>query len=1423
MPLPPSSFTKSKWLAFFAEMTAKINHHNPVIVSEGCDMVRRLLSTRISVGAFLEEGAFIQHLLDVIEGIARVERLPTPLDIEMLDALFRTLFLVIDMMASLAFDGDAYYLLLVSARSSKIMQTLARVLESNTRLYFGRCSYYLHVLLTLPLATALHTEWAMDLLSNVTLRSHVRGLEENVRDIPKVLQELTQSMQAIANATKDHAVMVAAQTIWTLSLQQSRRFQRHLLNAPHDSGASQQPQQVGEPTSGYAFANQSADDETGNERPQFPPSVVEDVFSEFGKCKNHSDFFVAMNHLWCLTVARRDIVADTVHATTFQPVIRFLSAAPKSGVDRVLFASILSWVTVMGSVESLRRELLESIAAMVPTHFMPMFSGMKPTTGCDESQTRGGAAGHPTSTMSSSSTPFNQSGAASAGGLVRSFIHPQSANISEHQSDLAAAPPARGADIRIHIMSFMIFLEHTCTATMMQAWLRGGLLSFIDSVVRMASSVRSILVDAPSTVDGALSDEAYLGCALESSRSELVTLAASACKLLCAVMVNFSDLLLAEFPRESSSAVELLVPQLLKIVLNNPTLSSAQENKPGSILHHVHRCHRALRSTPIGECAAVALDACLALLSPGELEMNKLREIMLLVPALIRATKNSVVPHIRALVYRVLIRLCGAPSHLVLMVREMPSIMSTAVKCVLDVNPQEPQWESAAAAEWLVRVIAVAALDSSVETSFDVSQTALTVRLLHIVSSLPIGCTSAAMLALCTAMYEQFERIHASGTAQAAGQVPLTLVLEPYGSKSLHHWSQLLLCSANANRALTKVCQSMQPTRCSTRDVFSRALAVYEDVAAQFCHAASASHGIRYLIEAVSSRREGLGDTMVFEFVSAALATPSPDALSEMTRVRFGDACPAATSVVTKAYDYMIQSVSALLSVWVAPPPGDGTCSVHLLEPLPQHLLLALVALMKDPSVASSTRLHLTKIVNSTHTVPNQPAIRQSFDGVAADLFEASLTLQGDAPALVAMRCRLLAEHKGASASAMSTGWLHHHVVEPLHKFGQIISSASKANDSGSSGSVKEIDIVGNLLSYMASFLSNSECVAIPAEYTDSLASSWLRLLRVERTHATALRCLPFVIRSSSGRSVALSEPHKAGEVFSRSCLGFALHWALPLTAPPNVLRATTTTARASRRSKVRSSEVHLHAQVMNGLAAAMTLDTDPCARCLMKVRSFEVLEDNVIIADAQHVAPSVLDMKVLAAASLCTDVQAAIARSSELMTAVLATAEERPTQEVGVLALMVIRNLCFAASLKIQMCQDSRVLFLLRNALLCLGTSAGHMHARHVGGDHQSPSALDICTEVMQRQELAARALWSLTHNNERGKAYVRGVLQAQSAYGGFPLSVNNNNNKSGSGASLCIPQHYAVGPHAAEYHARMEEALKMLTSQEVIKSLSD
>ena len=137
MPVPPPSFTKNKWLAFFAEITSKVTHHNAIVVIEGCELLKRLLLTRVSVAVVLEEGTLLRHLLDVSCIIAQVEALPTDADNQMMFSLFQCLTLITDLATSLFFEGDEYYSLLVLARSGEMLQSLTQLLHARQRRHIG--------------------------------------------------------------------------------------------------------------------------------------------------------------------------------------------------------------------------------------------------------------------------------------------------------------------------------------------------------------------------------------------------------------------------------------------------------------------------------------------------------------------------------------------------------------------------------------------------------------------------------------------------------------------------------------------------------------------------------------------------------------------------------------------------------------------------------------------------------------------------------------------------------------------------------------------------------------------------------------------------------------------------------------------------------------------------------------------------------------------------------------------------------------------------------------------------------------------------------------------------------------------------------------------------------------------------------------
>ena len=120
---------------------------------------------------------------------------------------------------------------------------------------------------------------------------------------------------------------------------------------------------------------------------------------------------------------------------------------------------------------------------------------------------------------------------------------------------------------------------------------------------------------------------------------------------------------------------------------------------------------------------------------------------------------------------------------------------------------------------------------------------------------------------------------------------------------------------------------------------------------------------------------------------------------------------------------------------------------------------------------------------------------------------------------------------------------------------------------------------------------------------------------------------------------------------------------------------------------------------------------------------------------------------------------------------------------EKSSLALLVLRNMCFYAPAKIQLCQDTRIMLLLKSCLSCdaasasvvAGGSAPHHSSsassplplgRSVtaagGGGVSSgagPAALPVL-ELCRRQQLAASALAALAHGSQRAKSYVRGLL---------------------------------------------------------------
>lgn len=144
-------FARSRWLAFFAELTAKLTHHNVLIVIEGCVILKRLLVTQISVAALLQEGELLCNFIDMLIGSVQNERLFEPVVISLNEELtfvqLETLSVIVELMSRLYREDEPYYRLLVQARRGLLMDGVLHVMQSSHPHVYGIAAHLLASLL----------------------------------------------------------------------------------------------------------------------------------------------------------------------------------------------------------------------------------------------------------------------------------------------------------------------------------------------------------------------------------------------------------------------------------------------------------------------------------------------------------------------------------------------------------------------------------------------------------------------------------------------------------------------------------------------------------------------------------------------------------------------------------------------------------------------------------------------------------------------------------------------------------------------------------------------------------------------------------------------------------------------------------------------------------------------------------------------------------------------------------------------------------------------------------------------------------------------------------------------------------------------------------------------------------------------------
>ncbi|KPI90398.1 hypothetical protein ABL78_0474 [Leptomonas seymouri] len=547
-----------------------------------------------------------------------------------------------------------------------------------------------------------------------------------------------------------------------------------------------------------------------------PPSLAEESLRHLAASRSHAAFFDALDWLWCLTVADAAVVGAVLTPEVLvQALGRYLTATPRTRRDRVLFTLLLLWLGHLHSISVMRRDTHRRLLDMAVRSLLPMLrtelgkvGGSAPSSATHTATRRAASTTVSLNVSAITSTDINNVStsdvtsamalAASTGYGVpsadlnsfstiatgarltsmKSTLQPPPADASRlalgRGTAQYAEPPnanevtllpyaaARKAQeaalllrpsIEVILLAFLLNIYSGIDADTRHGWVCDGhVLDVALGAVRRASGIRSALLDTPTTIDGAFSDEIYLDYALRSVRTDATTVAVLGCRLMVAVVGHElrwgpgwrdTHQRSESEPRDSAYDSELdssastaaamraelvlfaqtAMPLLVHIAVNNPDVTAAQEGGAASPIHYVPANLRCTRYTSLGESSLVALDACLqyyaqsgqlcrrvsgqpaAAAAEGSVSHVAVEDLVRVLPTLTRVSHSSVHPPVRAVPYRCLLYISQRLEDVLVVLRDMPSIANAAVSCVLDYTSTSSQWEVAAAAEWLTVLV----------------------------------------------------------------------------------------------------------------------------------------------------------------------------------------------------------------------------------------------------------------------------------------------------------------------------------------------------------------------------------------------------------------------------------------------------------------------------------------------------------------------------------------------------------------------------------------------------------------------------------------------------------------------------------------------------------------------------------------------
>lgn len=756
-----------------------------------------------------------------------------------------------------------------------------------------------------------------------------------------------------------------------------------------------------------------------------PLAMAEEALRHLAACRSHDAFFDALDWIWCLTVADAAAVGAALSPEALQRgLARYLTAAPRTRRDRVLFTLLLLWLGHLHAVSAVRADTHRAVLHLGATALLPMLRAEltegeveRPAPAANAASSTSlnvSAITPPTATTiagTASATLLSTSGAAAAPHLTALSMDPSLAAAlhgalpTMSGSTLLPYAAARKAQeaavllrpsIAVILLSFVLQMHAGAAAEAQRTWVsQGRVLEIAQAALRRAQGSRSALLDTPVSIDGALSDEVYLDAALRGVRTDATTVAVLGCRLVAAVLgarlrwggVGLADKIeappLPPSPQKSSTtttsttqgsaaaaaaaeadvalAVQSLLPLLVDVAVHNPDVAAAQESGAASPVHHVPGNLRCARYTSLGECALAALDACLQhhaqtghLRSRGEVPMSvagfAVEDVVRVLPGLTRVSQGSVHPPVRAVPYRLLLYVSHRLDEVLVVLRHMPSLASAAVACVVDYDPRASQWEAAAAAEWLTKLITLMEVAESAQSTSSMppeganpprrrlpTAAELVNEYFHFDDS-PMSRKLLALLALgrrgssmgsAYAMHALMQltiRLHsylrarqlaasalckADDAATAAAAVQdgdaVVLPLRPAGAASAALWVQLLQSVATDNRRLGRISSAFQRACADARgnsfavvvrEAWSRAATVAEQIALQYAFTGAVFEALDALLgEAAYGPRSGkdgaaaavtwVSPAIVCEAVAAAVSLPTPSNAVALLGTRF--------------------------------------------------------------------------------------------------------------------------------------------------------------------------------------------------------------------------------------------------------------------------------------------------------------------------------------------------------------------------------------------------------------------------------------------------------------------------------------------------------------------------------------------------------